>query len=141
MHVIVVAVFGRKNNLTESMELPKVVVISFHMLARLRESMLSRKWGMVIVDEAHNLRCTRKKVECDEVCLVSIHTLKACIVVVDWNRRTELPLCCDHPRLRRCLISFSLSRELYFLLVHRHYQGKELVTLGAGHCWFFSSLN
>lgn len=67
----VAAVFGRKNKLTDNMELPKVVVISFYMLARLRESMLSRKWGMVIVDEAHNLRCTRKKVECDEVCLVS----------------------------------------------------------------------
>ena len=72
MHTIVAAVLGRKNNLTENMELPKVVVISFHMLARLRESMLSREWGMVIVDEAHNLRCTRKKMECDEVCLVSV---------------------------------------------------------------------
>lgn len=69
---MVVAVFGRKNNLAENTPLPKVVVISFNMLARLRESMSSRQWGIVIVDEAHNLRCTSKKLECDEVCLLSI---------------------------------------------------------------------
>ncbi|KAG0605049.1 hypothetical protein M758_9G027500 [Ceratodon purpureus] len=63
-------VFGQKNDLAENMELPRVVVISYHMLTRLRESILSRKWGMVIVDEAHNLRCTRKKVECDETMAV-----------------------------------------------------------------------
>lgn len=67
--MIVAAVFGRKNNLAENMPLPKVVVISFNMLARLRESMSLRKWAVVIVDEAHNLRCTTKKLECDEVCL------------------------------------------------------------------------
>lgn len=74
-HMIIAAVFGRKNNLTENMELPKVVVTSFNMLTRLRESMLSRKWGMVIVDEAHNIRCTSRKVECDEVSLVFIVTV------------------------------------------------------------------
>lgn len=85
--MIVAAVFGRKNNVTENMQLPKVVVISFNMLARLRDSMSSHKWGMVIVDEAHNLRCTTKKLECDEVCLASNTFFNAKLGIIQIYRK------------------------------------------------------
>ena len=62
-----VVVFGRKNNLADNVKTPKVVVISYTMLKRLKKNMMKRKWAMLIVDESHNLRCTRNKVECEEV--------------------------------------------------------------------------
>lgn len=70
--MIIVVVFGWKNNLIENMELLKVVVIFFNMLMWFWESMLLCKWGMVIVDEVYNIWCMSRKVECDEVSFVFI---------------------------------------------------------------------
>ncbi|XP_068653942.1 uncharacterized protein [Aristolochia californica] len=59
-------VFGHKDNLTYLTTCPKVVVISYTMLHRLRKSMLEHEWALMIVDESHNLRCTKKAIEADE---------------------------------------------------------------------------
>ncbi|KAK8933688.1 CHD3-type chromatin-remodeling factor PICKLE [Platanthera zijinensis] len=59
-------VFGRQNNLDYLEGSPKIVVISYTMLSRLRKSMLEREWSLMIVDESHNIRCTKKKVESEE---------------------------------------------------------------------------
>lgn len=37
------------------------------MLNRLRKSMLEREWALIIIDESHNLRCTKQKLESEEV--------------------------------------------------------------------------
>lgn len=49
------------------MKCPRVVVISYSMLRRLRMSILEQEWVTLIVDESHNLRCTKKSSERDEV--------------------------------------------------------------------------
>ncbi|KAH9318525.1 hypothetical protein KI387_020294, partial [Taxus chinensis] len=59
-------VFGHRNNLRDTVKGPKIVVISYTMLSRLQKSMLSLKWGLMIVDESHNLRCTKRMKECEE---------------------------------------------------------------------------
>ena len=38
---------------------PKVTIVSYQMLHRLRSDMLSRTFGMVIVDESHTIRPSR----------------------------------------------------------------------------------
>ncbi|GMN54237.1 hypothetical protein TIFTF001_023365 [Ficus carica] len=53
-------VFGHQNNPAHLKRCPKVVVISFTMLHRLRKSMLDRDWALLIVDESHHVRCTKK---------------------------------------------------------------------------------
>ncbi|CAM6013956.1 unnamed protein product [Sphagnum balticum] len=63
-------VFGRKNDPAKQMQMPKVVVVSYTMMKHLRRSMVSLKWGMLIVDESHNLRCTQKKLPCEETMAV-----------------------------------------------------------------------
>ncbi|XP_077223545.1 SNF2 domain-containing protein / helicase domain-containing protein / HNH endonuclease domain-containing protein isoform X3 [Tasmannia lanceolata] len=60
-------VFGHQNNLIYLTKCPKVVVISFTMLHRLQKSMLDREWSLMIVDESHNVRCSKKKAEPEEV--------------------------------------------------------------------------
>lgn len=59
-------VFGHRNNLNDSAKCPKFVVISYTMLSRLQKSMLVMRWGLMIVDESHNLRCTKRLTECEE---------------------------------------------------------------------------
>lgn len=59
-------VFGHQNNPSDLAKCPKIVVVSYTMLSRLQKSMLAMKWGLMIVDESHNLRCTKKMTECDE---------------------------------------------------------------------------
>eukprot|EP00850_Spirogloea_muscicola_P002849 SM000011S19027 [mRNA] locus=s11:399749:406722:- [translate_table: standard] len=72
-------VFGRKDYVdsTEG-RLPKVVVTSYTMLPRIRASLSRIQWGMVIVDESHNMRTSKKTYECEEVSAVA-----------DFVRRTE----------------------------------------------------
>ncbi|MCO5601803.1 hypothetical protein L7F22_055928 [Adiantum nelumboides] len=59
-------VFGHKTRIPDGAKTPRVVVISYTMLRRLKKHMMARKWALLIVDESHNLRCTRSKVECEE---------------------------------------------------------------------------
>ncbi|KAJ8643977.1 hypothetical protein MRB53_005725 [Persea americana] len=59
-------VFGHQNNLKYLTRSPKVVVISYTMLHRLRKSMLEQEWALMIVDECHNIRCTKKMMESEE---------------------------------------------------------------------------
>nr|XP_010936358.1 DNA annealing helicase and endonuclease ZRANB3 isoform X1 [Elaeis guineensis] len=59
-------VFGHQNNLEYLERFPKVVVISYTMLNRLRKSMLEQEWALMIIDESHNLRCTKQKSESEE---------------------------------------------------------------------------
>ena len=60
-------VFGHLNNPARLKKCPKVVVISYTMLHRLRKSMLERDWALLIVDESHHVRCTKKASEPGEV--------------------------------------------------------------------------
>lgn len=62
------SVFGHQDNLDYLERHPKVVVISYTMLSRLRKTMLERNWSVMIVDESHNIRCTKKQFESEEVC-------------------------------------------------------------------------
>ncbi|KAF8664147.1 hypothetical protein HU200_054895 [Digitaria exilis] len=59
-------VFGRQDSLEHLSATPGAVIISYQMLSRLRESMASRTWALMIVDESHNIRCTKKKEEKSE---------------------------------------------------------------------------
>lgn len=60
-------VFGRKSNPVHLTRCPKVVVTSYTMLHLLRKSMLEREWAVLIVDESHHVRCTRKTSETGEI--------------------------------------------------------------------------
>ncbi|ONM59413.1 uncharacterized protein [Zea mays] len=53
-------VFGRQDSLEHLNATPRAVIISYQMLSRLRESMVNRTWALMIVDESHNIRCTKK---------------------------------------------------------------------------------
>ncbi|KAM7475665.1 hypothetical protein LguiB_022908 [Lonicera macranthoides] len=56
-------VFGHQNNPANLPRCPKVVVISYTMLHRLRKSLLELDWAVLIVDESHHVRCTKKPSE------------------------------------------------------------------------------
>ncbi|XP_024542351.1 DNA annealing helicase and endonuclease ZRANB3 [Selaginella moellendorffii] len=58
-------VFGREDDLKD-LKTPKVVVISYNMLRRLRESILRCSWETVIVDESHNIRCSKRPTDSEE---------------------------------------------------------------------------
>ncbi|WVZ66594.1 hypothetical protein U9M48_015789 [Paspalum notatum var. saurae] len=53
-------VFGRQDSLERLSATPRAVIISYQMLYRLRESMANRTWELMIVDESHNIRCTKQ---------------------------------------------------------------------------------
>ncbi|KAH7652406.1 DNA helicase protein [Dioscorea alata] len=59
-------VFGHQNNLDRLEKDPKVVVISYNMLNRLQRSMQEKQWEVMIIDESHNIRCTKKTSESGE---------------------------------------------------------------------------
>ncbi|KAJ4960943.1 hypothetical protein NE237_020853 [Protea cynaroides] len=56
-------VFGHINNPARLTRCPRVVVISYTMLHHLHESMLKHEWALVIVDESHHVRCSKKASE------------------------------------------------------------------------------
>ncbi|GFZ03537.1 SNF2 domain-containing protein [Actinidia rufa] len=56
-------VFGHKSNPVNLPRRPRVVVISYTMLHRLRKSILEQDWALLIVDESHHVRCTKKTSE------------------------------------------------------------------------------
>ncbi|KAF2312835.1 hypothetical protein GH714_040885 [Hevea brasiliensis] len=60
-------VFGHRNNPAYLTRCPRVVVISYTMLHHLRKSMLEREWALLIVDESHHVRCSKKKSESSEI--------------------------------------------------------------------------
>ncbi|XP_059641491.1 uncharacterized protein LOC132283544 [Cornus florida] len=60
-------VFGHQNNPAHLKRCPRVVVISYTMLHRLRRSILEREWAILIVDESHHVRCTKKPSESEEI--------------------------------------------------------------------------
>ncbi|GAQ80637.1 SNF2 domain containing protein [Klebsormidium nitens] len=59
-------VFSFQNDLQEGVPCPKVVVISYTMLRRLKRTFAAHKWGVLIVDESHNLRTTKNPKETEE---------------------------------------------------------------------------
>ena len=61
------SVFGRKDNPVHLKRRPKIVVISYTMLSRLKESIMQLRWEIVIIDESHHIRCSKKKLEPREV--------------------------------------------------------------------------
>lgn len=61
------SVFGHQNNPAYLPRWPKVVVISYTMLQRLRKTMLEREWALLILDESHHVRCSKKNSESSEV--------------------------------------------------------------------------
>ncbi|GAB4860822.1 hypothetical protein Ancab_035984 [Ancistrocladus abbreviatus] len=60
-------VCGHRNNPANLPRCPKVVVISYTMLHRLRKSILEFEWAVLIVDESHHVRCSKKKAERGEI--------------------------------------------------------------------------
>ncbi|XP_057517108.1 uncharacterized protein LOC130798224 [Amaranthus tricolor] len=60
-------VFGRKDNPVHLKRRPKIVVISYTMLSRLKESIMQLRWEIVIIDESHHIRCSKKKLEPREI--------------------------------------------------------------------------
>ncbi|KAM7269724.1 hypothetical protein ACFE04_025221 [Oxalis oulophora] len=63
-------VFGHQDSPAHLTRCPKVVVISYTMLHRLRKTMLEREWAFMIVDESHHLRCSKKASEPEEITTV-----------------------------------------------------------------------
>ncbi|KAJ8536294.1 hypothetical protein K7X08_034695 [Anisodus acutangulus] len=63
-------VFGHQDNPARLPKCPRVVVTSYTMLRRLRRSMLEQEWATLVVDESHNLRCTKKASESEEITTV-----------------------------------------------------------------------
>lgn len=61
------SVFGHQNNPAHLTRFPRVVVISYTMLRHLRNSIFEQDWALLIVDESHHLRCSKKKSEPQEV--------------------------------------------------------------------------
>ncbi|KAL6656905.1 hypothetical protein ACP70R_004685 [Stipagrostis hirtigluma subsp. patula] len=59
-------VFGHQDSLDRLGATPRAVIISYKMLSHLRQSMMNRTWALMIVDESHNIRCTKKKSEKNE---------------------------------------------------------------------------
>lgn len=53
-------VFGHENNPLNLARTPKVVVTSYKMLSNLKNSILKQKWAVLIVDESHHVRCTKR---------------------------------------------------------------------------------
>ncbi|WVZ21261.1 hypothetical protein V8G54_008583 [Vigna mungo] len=53
-------VFGHQDNPIYLTRKPRVVVISYTMLHRLRKNMLELQWALLVVDESHHVRCTKK---------------------------------------------------------------------------------
>lgn len=60
-------VFGHRDNPAHLKRCPRVVVISYKMLHHLRKSMLDREWALLIIDESHHVRCSKKASEPEEV--------------------------------------------------------------------------
>ncbi|KAF3776402.1 SWI/SNF-related matrix-associated actin-dependent regulator of chromatin subfamily A-like protein 1 [Nymphaea thermarum] len=59
-------VFGHQDNVAYLTSCPKIIVVSYTMLHRLRKTMQERDWAVMIIDESHNVRCTKKMIESDE---------------------------------------------------------------------------
>lgn len=62
--------FGHKDDPQHLKSHPKIVVISYTMLNRLQHSIRKLKWAIMIIDEAHHIRCSKKKMEPKEVNLL-----------------------------------------------------------------------
>ncbi|KAL5725896.1 DNA helicase [Ranunculus cassubicifolius] len=60
-------VFGQQDNPSSLTRCPKVVVISYTMLHHLRKSILAQEWALLIVDESHHLRCSKRAADPQEV--------------------------------------------------------------------------
>ncbi|XP_056175340.1 uncharacterized protein LOC115666019 isoform X4 [Syzygium oleosum] len=60
-------VFGHQNNPSHLQKWPKIVVISYKMLHHLRRSMLDQEWSLLIVDESHHIRASKKSAEPEEI--------------------------------------------------------------------------
>ncbi|KAF6171728.1 hypothetical protein GIB67_007249 [Kingdonia uniflora] len=60
-------VFGHQDNPSHLTRWPRVVVISYTMLHRLRKSMLEQEWALLIVDESQHVRSTKKPSEPEEI--------------------------------------------------------------------------
>ncbi|KAG7954971.1 hypothetical protein I3843_11G048400 [Carya illinoinensis] len=60
-------VFGHRDNPAHVKTCPRVVVISYTMLHRLRKSILEQEWAFLIVDESHHVRCSKKASEPEEI--------------------------------------------------------------------------
>nr|GMC75712.1 DNA annealing helicase and endonuclease ZRANB3 isoform X2 [Ipomoea batatas] len=60
-------VFGHQDNPSHLSRCPRFVVISYTMLKRLRRSILKHEWAILIIDESHHLRCSKKKSEPEEI--------------------------------------------------------------------------
>lgn len=59
--------FRHQDSLERIERVPRVVVTSYTMLKRLQKSMFERRWAVMIVDESHNIHCTKKGNESAEV--------------------------------------------------------------------------
>ncbi|OVA00749.1 SNF2-related [Macleaya cordata] len=60
-------VFGHHDNPAHLSRCPRVVVISYKMLHHLRKSILEQEWALLIVDESHHIRCSKKSSEPEEI--------------------------------------------------------------------------
>ncbi|VFQ74958.1 unnamed protein product [Cuscuta campestris] len=60
-------VFGHQDNPSHLSRIPRFVVISYTMLKRLKRSILEHEWAIIIIDESHHLRCSKKKSEPEEI--------------------------------------------------------------------------
>ncbi|KAI3953780.1 hypothetical protein MKW98_017604 [Papaver atlanticum] len=60
-------VFGHQDNPVRLQRFPRIVVISYRMLNILRKSILEQEWSLLIIDESHHLRSSKKTPEPYEI--------------------------------------------------------------------------
>uniref|UniRef100_A0A0D9X150 Helicase ATP-binding domain-containing protein n=1 Tax=Leersia perrieri TaxID=77586 RepID=A0A0D9X150_9ORYZ len=104
-------VFGHQDSLERLGACPKAVVISYQMLSRLRKSMMNRRWALMIIDESHNIRCTKKKNEKNEdfskgARLTELNVLLSQTLMI---RRLKEHLLNELPPKRRQIIRLKLN--------------------------------
>ncbi|RCV13837.1 hypothetical protein SETIT_2G378100v2 [Setaria italica] len=131
-------VFGRQDSLEHLSATPRAVIISYQMLSRLRESMANKTWALMIVDESHNIRCTKKKVEKNETeAVLHLASKIERIVLLSGTPSLSRPFDIYHqinmlwPRMLGNN-KFDYAKKYCSLHVARSYQGKSFKDYSKG---------
>ncbi|CAN6205974.1 unnamed protein product [Urochloa humidicola] len=120
-------VFGRQDSLEHLGATPRAVIISYQMLSRLRESMANRTWALMIVDESHNIRCTKKEEKYETKAVLHLASKIERIVLLSGTPSLSRPFDIYHqidmlwPRM---LGSNKFDYANKYCSVARSYQGK-----------------
>ncbi|KAJ1291737.1 hypothetical protein BS78_02G339000 [Paspalum vaginatum] len=122
-------VFGRQDSLEHLSATPRAVIISYQMLYRLRESMANRTWALMIVDESHNLRCTKKPEKYETKAVLHLASKIERIILLSGTPSLSRPFDIYHQinMLWPCMLGtdkFDYAKKYCLPHVARSYRGK-----------------